>query len=117
MSNPSKRKGSAWEVRVRDFLRTHGFPLAERLPSEGAKDRGDISGVPGWTIECKNHRALALAEWCDEAEKEAIAAGVYRWAVVFPRKAHQTRKAYCVLPLWCLAELMQQTATKTEGAA
>ena len=113
----SKAKGTSWEVRVRDFLRLHGHPNAERLPSEGAKDRGDISGVPGWVVECKNHRAVDLAGWCDEAEKEAMAAHVYRWAVVFPRKAHQTRKAYAVIPLWLLADLMTRPENKEEGAA
>ena len=109
MTNRNKARGTGWEVRVRDFLRSHGHPNAERLPSEGSKDRGDIAGVPGWVVECKNHRALALAEWCDEAEKEAMAAHVYRWAVVFPRKSHQTRKAYCLIPLWLLADLMART--------
>ncbi len=106
MSNPSKQKGSAWEKRLVDFLRTHGHPNAERRVTEGRNDRGDVSGIQGWIVEAKNHRALDLSGWCDEAEKEATAAHVYRWAVVLPRKAHQTRKAYAVIPLWLLADLM-----------
>lgn len=109
MTNRSKAKGSAWERRLVDFLVAHGHPNAERRVTEGAKDRGDVAGIPGWVVEAKNCRTIDLAGWCDEAEREAIAAGVYRWAVVFPRRSHQTRKAYCVVPLWLLADLMGRT--------
>lgn len=117
MTNRPKQKGSAWERRLVDFLVTHGHPNAERRVTEGKNDRGDVSGIPGWIVEAKNHRALALAEWCDEAEREAINAGVYRWAVVVPRRAHQTRKAYAVIPLWCLAELMAKPDDRKEATA
>lgn len=117
MANPSKQKGSAWERRLVDFLASHGHPNAERRVTEGKNDRGDVSGVPGWVIEAKNCRQIDLSGWCDEAEKEAMAAHVYRWAVVFPRKAHQTRKAYAVIPLWLLADLMTRPENKQEGAA
>lgn len=106
MTNPSKKRGTGWEVRLRDFLRASGHPNAERLPSEGSQDRGDIAGIPGWTIEAKSCKRVELAAWMDEAEREAKAAGVSRWAVVFPRRSHATAKAFAVVPLWLLAELM-----------
>lgn len=59
MSNPSKRKGSAAEVAVRDYLRTNGWPHTERLPSDGIHDRGDITGIPDWTIEVKATKDVA----------------------------------------------------------
>lgn len=74
MANPSKAKGTAAEVAVRDYLRRAGYP-AERLPTEGAKDRGDIVGIPGITIEVKACREMALAQWVDEANAEADNAG------------------------------------------
>lgn len=106
--NRAKAKGTGWEVRVRDFLRENGHPNAERLPSESTKDRGDIAGIPGWVVECKNHRQIDLAGWCDEAEREARCAQTTRWAVVFPRRSHQTRKAYAVISLALLADLMKR---------
>lgn len=117
MTNRSKAKGTGWEVRLVDFLRTHGHPLAERRVMQGKNDRGDVAGIPGWVIEAKNRRAVDLAGWCDEAEREALAAKVYRWAVVFPRKSHQTRKAYAVIPLWLLADLMARPASSEEQTA
>ncbi len=104
----SKRKGSRWESRLVDFLAANGHPRAERRVSNGSRDRGDVAGIDGWVIEAKSAARLTLAEWVDEAEKEAKAAGVSRYAVVFPRRSHSTAKAYAVVPLWLLAELMRE---------
>lgn len=111
MSNPSKKKGSAWETRLVGYFNEHGFPFAERRVQAGALDKGDVAGVP-FVIEAKNHRALDLAGWCDEAAKEARTAGMgNRWAVCFPRRSHATGKAYAVISLELLAELMRLTAS------
>ncbi len=104
----AKRKGSRWEQRLADFLATAGHPRAERRVSNGTKDRGDISGVDGWVIEAKNCARIELAAWLDEAEREAKAAGVARFAVTFPRRNRPASEAFCVVPLWLLAELMRE---------
>ena len=70
MANPSKAKGTAAEVAVRDTLRDAGYTAAERLPTEGARDRGDIAGVPV-VIEVKACREMDLAGWLREADREA----------------------------------------------
>ncbi|MEU5549223.1 hypothetical protein ABZ738_05590 [Micromonospora sp. NPDC047793] len=66
----SKRKGTAWESAVTEFLRQHGVPHAERRTLNGAKDRGDIAGIPGVVIECKNEKTATLASYVTEAETE-----------------------------------------------
>lgn len=109
MSNPSKRKGSAWEVRVRDYLREQGFPHAERLPSEGSKDRGDVSGCP-FVIECKATTREELAGAMREAAKEAENAGKPGYAVVRPSRGRSIDQAFATIPLWLLAALMREEA-------
>lgn len=107
MSNPSKKKGTAWEVRLVAYLNEHGFPFAERRVQAGGLDKGDIAGLP-ILVEAKNCRSIDLSGWCDEAAKEARTAGMgNRWAVVFPRRSHVTAKAYAVISLELLAELMR----------
>lgn len=71
MTNPSKQKGTSAEVAVRDYLRDSGWPWAERLPTEGAKDRGDIAGLP-ICIEVKNCKTMDLARWIAEAQAEKV---------------------------------------------
>lgn len=52
MSNAAKKKGSTFESLIRDYLREIGFPV-ERVPAGMAADRGDLNGLPGWTLELK----------------------------------------------------------------
>lgn len=66
----SKSKGTAAESAVVSFLRTRGWPHAERLALQGAHDRGDVTGTPGVVWEVKNCAELDLAGWLHEAEVE-----------------------------------------------
>ena len=67
---PARGKGTHAESQVVTYLAEHGFPDAERRALNGAKDRGDIAGVPGVCIEVKNAARQCLAEWVDEAAEE-----------------------------------------------
>lgn len=107
MTNPSKQRGTRFEVRVRDYLRTVGFPQAERLPGEGKADRGDIAGVP-LVLECKATKREDLAEAMKEARKEALTAGKPGYAVVRPSRGRPIEEAFCTVPLWLLAQLMRE---------
>ena len=66
----SKRKGTAAETAVVQFLRAAGFTQAERRTLAGAHDRGDIAGIPGVVIEVKNCARQELGAWVAEAETE-----------------------------------------------
>jgi hypothetical protein len=66
----SKRKGTAWESAIVDYLRAHGAPHAERRALGGAKDRGDVAGIPGVVVEAKAAAKLELGAWLAEAEAE-----------------------------------------------
>lgn len=64
-----RQKGTLWETSVVRYLREHGF-LAERRALHGAADKGDIAGVDGVVIECKNAKTYKLAEWIEETKVE-----------------------------------------------
>jgi len=65
------KKGPLAEALVVQCLREHGWPYAERRVQGGQHDRGDVAGIPGVVIEVKNHAAMKLAEWVDEAVTES----------------------------------------------
>lgn len=71
----SKRKGTAGETAVVTALQEEGYPHVERRALAGVNDKGDVAGLPV-VVEVKNHKAMALAEWVDEANVEAENAGV-----------------------------------------
>jgi hypothetical protein len=76
----SKRKGTAFETLVVDWLRDHGHRWVERRALTGNKDKGDV------VLECKNERSFDLGTWVAEAQAEAANAGVHIWAVVAKRR-------------------------------
>jgi hypothetical protein len=69
----NKAKGTRAESAVVDYLRALWWPHAERRTATGRNDRGDVNlanGLPV-VIEVKNHAAMSLAEWVDEANQES----------------------------------------------
>lgn len=81
----SKAKGTRWESAVVEFLKGVGWPYAERRALSGREDQGDVAGIPGVVIECKNQNRQSLAEWLDEALTERNNASADVGAVWFKR--------------------------------
>lgn len=86
MSAKSTNVGKDTEQRVARWLRGNGFPHAERTVRTGYRtttrtldDAGDITGVPGLTIQCKSLRPTdraerAVAGWLLEVEHQRVTA-------------------------------------------
>ena len=100
----ARARGTSFETAVVNYLAANGFPHAERLPLCGSRDRGDVAGVAGWTLECKAAKALDLASWSTEAKVEAVNAGTPWSAVVIKRRGRGVADSYVVLPLATFAE-------------
>ena len=100
----SRARGTAFETEVVRFLAANGFPHAERLPLCGSRDRGDIAGVAGWTLEAKSCRALDLASWSTEAKAEAVNAGTPWSAVIAKRRGRGVADSYVIVSLATFAE-------------
>ena len=112
MPNPQKQKGSAYERLVVDYLRSQGFTV-ERTRAGWADDRGDVHGINGFTIECKNHRALSLSEWVGELVVECRNAGHSVGAVVHKKRgATDGGEQYATLPLRMLVQLLREAGYK-----
>lgn len=91
MSNPSKRKGSAFEAATANYLaEALQDDRIERRVTHGAADRGDVAGVrlagKRVAIECKAEKTLKPAEWLREAESERVNDSAAFGIVVAKRK-------------------------------
>lgn len=71
MSAMQRRKGATAEREMVTWLRANGFPDARRYLSGDGRQPGDIDGVPGVTIDCKNQAKLCIPEWLRQVEDEA----------------------------------------------
>lgn len=79
MANPSRRKGSQFEVAILNWFRGRGYD-AERLTLSGKDDEGDLRvlarGLPSdlathYVIEAKAEKAIDLSGYVREARAEA----------------------------------------------
>ena len=77
--NKSGRIGTAAETAVVNYLRANGFPHVERRRLRGAKDAGDLAGIPGVLVEVKGGDQARNASdnkvdgWLDAAWEKARA--------------------------------------------
>lgn len=101
----SRAKGTQFETAVVGYLRDRGIPCW-RAPRWGARDQGDVVGVPGWTFEIKNRREIDLGTFMREAEVEAANAETDRYALIVKRRQKHVSEAYAVVPLRLLVELI-----------
>jgi Holliday junction resolvase len=84
--NASKDKGTRFESSIVELFRDTGWPHVERRAQRGSNDGGDIAGLPGIVIECKNVDRITLTEWWKECAAEVANAKADMGAVVFKRR-------------------------------
>jgi|SRR5665213_111930 len=108
MSNPNKAKGTAWESAVVEYLRTHGHRHAERRALSGNTDKGDVTGMPGVVIECKNERTTTLATYMDEVAVEMTNADAPIGVAAVKRRNRPAADAYVVMTLAQFAHLLSE---------
>lgn len=117
MVNKPKQKGTAAESAVVSFLRTAGFPYAERLALQGGKDRGDITGVPGIVFEVKAVQEYAFSAWLTEARVERDNAGAdFGMVIAKPRLVGtgKTGQWYALMYSFDYLALVSEAVKKTQ---
>lgn len=116
MVNKPKIKGTAGESAVVAYLRTAGFPYAERLALQGGKDRGDITGIPGIVIEVKAVQEYSFNSWLREARIERDnAAADFGIVVAKPRMVGTTRTGqwYALMYAYDYLALLSQASKQS----
>lgn len=109
MTTPQKAKGSQWERDVAKWLRENGFEYAERRYGAGVKmDKGDLVGIPGVVIECKNLGRITLSTIIDETDRERINADAAVGIAVIKRRGKGPAEAYAMTKLPQMAYLLRE---------
>jgi hypothetical protein len=86
MGSAAKAKGSGAERDVVKWLKAEGFQYADRRLAGATLDKGDISGIPGVTIEIKNHATMTLSAWLQELATEMANDTAWTGVVLHKRK-------------------------------
>lgn len=106
MTNKARRRGTGWEVSVRDLAIERGFADAHRLGQAGSKDVGDLWLHRDVVVECKATKALDLAEAVGQAKREATEASAAWWFAAMKRRQHSTETGYAVTELGLMLDLL-----------
>lgn len=96
--NRPRQKGTAFESACRDYLKGF-FPHCERAPLWGGADRGDLLGVPGMVIQCRNRKMMDLAGAVDDAKAQAANNGSGVPVAIIKRRGMPVARAYVVMEL------------------
>jgi hypothetical protein len=108
VTNPN---GTRAETALVNWLHANGHGEAYRLAKAGARDVGDIGGLP-LTIQVKARRAMDLAGWVDDAQVQASNAGNDVGVVFHKRKGKgNPGEWYCTLPVAAFIELFGELLT------
>ena len=115
MANPAKAKGSGAERDVVAWLKANGYKYADRRLAGATLDKGDISGIPGVTIEIKNHAGMDLAGWVEELKVEMANDTAWTGVVLHKRKGKgDPADWYATMPASVWIELLKRV---TDGKA
>ena len=113
MTSASKAKGSKAELDVVKWLK-EWFPYVDRRLAGATLDKGDISGIPGVTIEIKNHAKMDLAGWLEELSTEMGNDNAWTGVVVHKRRGKGSpAEWYATMPAQVWVDLLRRALGQT----
>ena len=86
LGRSNRGKGRRWELDALHYCQAHGWPRMKRQRDDHA---GDLLGIPGLNLECKDTTWQAMSAALDQAERDARQLGLTRGAVVKKRAGHR----------------------------
>ena len=114
MSSAAKAKGSGAERDVVKYLK-EWFPYVDRRLAGATLDKGDVSGIPGVTIEIKNHAKMDLAGWTEELLVEMANDKAWTGTVLHKRKGKgDVGEWYATMPAKIWIELIRKIINETK---
>ena len=71
MANPSREKGTRYEVACAEWFRQRGWSEVFRMATRSTLDVGDLGGLPRFAVECRDRQKQSLSLNVDDAEERA----------------------------------------------
>lgn len=108
-----------WRDTVIRFMRSQGLVVGRPLHTVAGvwTDRGEVDGLPDWTILCRRQKAINLPASVGKAEQHAATHGNSRVATVLYRRLRPIEDSYVLMSLAQFSELLRTLPpTAEEGA-
>lgn len=115
MVNKPKQMGTEHETKIKQWLREHGWPYADRRPQNGAADVGDLhlsERIP-FVVEAKTAKRTTdratLGTFVKELEVEVANAKAEAGAVIFKKVGTtDVGEYYAIMPVKYLNTLLEK---------
>lgn len=110
MTLNSRAKGARYEVDVAAYLR-QWWPMAERRIAGMQADKGDLNGIDGTVIECKNRKELDLSGFVAQLETEIATANAETGVVIIKKRGvTDVGQHYALMPVQRWVDLRLKAA-------
>jgi len=76
----------------------------------GKDDKGDLFGLPGWTLQCRDTAKIDLAGAVDDARQQAVNGRTPFFAAIVKRRRRGVDEAYVVMPLDVFAAIADSSS-------
>jgi len=96
----ARLKGMNYEREVVKFVGSRGIDV-QRVRAGYHDDIGDVRGIQGWLIDCKNHGTLNLPGWLDHNQEKVFDSegDLRQHCLVVKRRMAPVEKSYVVMNL------------------
>lgn len=99
MSRLDGGRGKRTEAEVAAFLSAALETTVRPVVQGGAKDRGDLEGLPDFAVQVKDHERQNFSEWLDDVDDQRREAAELFGVVIARRRGRPLGQAYAVLTL------------------
>lgn len=86
MPNANRTKGLAWERKAVHTMRVKGFVKAARTRDGYHDDKGDVEGVKGLVIQCKDWKTMSWTAWFEDLAVQVANAEADHGVLVVKRR-------------------------------
>lgn len=99
-------KGTRWRKLVQDWLSGLGYECTAKAWMQPGDDIEAVRGMLTLSVECKDHRALAIGTWVDQADRQAPDGQIP--IVVAHRLGHsRAEDAFVIMSAHSFADLLE----------
>jgi len=106
--NKNKEKGDRWEREVVNYLTEKLGTVVERRKAGWTLDKGDLIGVTGFCIDCKDTALTAMGPGMDKAITSWRNSKQKYVVMIQKRRNKKVEDAYVVMPMWMWLTLLEE---------
>lgn len=116
MANPSREKGTRYEVACAEWFQQQGWSEVFRMATRATLDVGDLGGLPRFAVECRDRQKQSLALNVDDAVSRARNKGADFGVALMKRPRHPICDSYVLMSLGTFGRILDELLVEEKRA-